>query len=133
MTAFVWTDRDGQDWFLENPSRIEAEAMAIASELDRHAEILESPERALRDAARTAIRNLTPRLEQLHRDLARWNAHALAATRTQAATLVEQIDRLPTSIAGACCWSSSCTPRRSGSGQSQATRPSCASGCSASR
>lgn len=99
MTGFTWTDRDGQDWELENPGRIEAEANAVATELDRFIDILEGPERALRDTARTAIRNLQPRLGQLHRDLARWNSHALAETRAEAARLVEQIDRLPTILA----------------------------------
>ncbi|MBY0301287.1 MULTISPECIES: hypothetical protein [Sphingomonas] len=99
MTAFVWTDRDGQRHELDTPAHIEAEAADIARELDRHVNILDGADRPLRDTARTAIRKLQPRLEQLQADLARWNDHAIAVTRTQAATLVEQIDRLPTIIA----------------------------------
>lgn len=99
MTAFVWTDRDGRDWELDNPTRIEAEATAVATELDRYIDILEGPERALRDTARAEISRVQPRLKQLHSDLARWNDHALAATRAEAMKLAEQIDRLPAMIA----------------------------------
>lgn len=96
MSAFVWTDRDGQDWELDNPKRIEAEAAAVATELDRYVDILDGPERAPRNKARAAIDRVQPRLEQLRGDLARWNEHALAMTRAEAAKLVEQIDRLRT-------------------------------------
>lgn len=98
MSAFVWTDRDGQDWFLDNPAPIEAEATEVATELDRYVDILEGPERALRETARTAIRNLQPRLDQLHSDLGRWNAHALASTRAEANALAGHIERLPAMI-----------------------------------
>lgn len=101
MTAFVWTDRDGRDWELNSPTRIEAEAAAVATELDRYVDILEGPERALRDTARAAISRVQPRLKQLHSDLAHWNDHALAVTRAEATKLAEQIDRLPAAIADA--------------------------------
>ena len=101
MTAFVWTDRDGRDWELNSPTRIEAEAAAVATELDRYVDILEGPERALRDTARDAITRVQPRLKQLHSDLAHWNDHALAMTQTEAAKLVEQIAKLPAMIADA--------------------------------
>ena len=99
MTAFVWADRDGQKWELDDPARIEAEATAIATELDRYIDILEGPERALRDTTRAAASRVQQRLKQLHNDLARWNGHALAVARAEAATLVEQIDRLPEMLA----------------------------------
>lgn len=101
MTAFVWTDSDGQEQKLDNPTRIEAEATAVATELDRYIDILEGPERALRDTARAAINSIQPRLKQLRSDLARWNDHALAVTRAEATKLAEQIDRLPAAIADA--------------------------------
>ena len=99
MTPFIWTDRDGQDWELDSPTRIETEAAAVATELDRYVDILDGPDRMVRDTARTAIRNLQPWLKQLRSDLARWNDHALAVTGAEAAKLVEQIDRLPGMIA----------------------------------
>ena len=99
MTAFVWTDRDARRHELGSPARIEAEAAAIAQEMDRYMDILDGGDRMLRDTARTAIRRLQSRLEQLRADLLRWNDHALAAIRAAAATLAEQIERLPATIA----------------------------------
>ena len=99
MTAFVWTDRDARRHELGSPARIEAEAAAIAQEMDRYMDILDGGDRMLRDTARTAIRRLQSRLEQLRADILRWNDHALAAIRAAAATLAEQIERLPATIA----------------------------------
>lgn len=99
MTSFVWIDRLGQRHELDGPSLIEAEAEALATEMDRYIDIHEGPERALRDTARAAISRVQLRLTQLHSDLARWDAHALAATRAEATKLAEQIDRLPAMIA----------------------------------
>lgn len=100
MSAFVWTDRDGQRHELDTPARIEAEAADIAQEMDRYVDILDGGDRLLRDTARAAIGKLQPRLERLRADIASWNEHTLAVIRTEAATLAEQIDRLPAMIAG---------------------------------
>ncbi len=95
----MWTDRDGRRHQLDSPAPIEAEAAAIAEEMDRYVAMLDNPDRMIRDPARAAIRKLQPRLDQLRDDLARWNAHAVAVTRAEAAKLAEHIDRLPAMIA----------------------------------
>ncbi len=99
MTAFIWTDRDGRRHELDRPAPIEAEAVAVAQEMDRYVDLLDGADRLLRDTARRAIRNLRLRLAQLRTDLADWNDHAITITRGEGAALVEQIDRLPGMIA----------------------------------
>lgn len=99
MTPFIWTDRDGRRHELDSPAPIEAEAAAIAQEMDRYVDLLDGADRLLRDTARRAVGNLRPRLAQLRTDLADWNDHAIAITRGEAAALVEEIDRLPAMIA----------------------------------
>lgn len=101
MSAFVWIDRDGRRHELGSPAPIEAEATALASEMDGCVALLDSPERQIRDPARAALRQLQLRLEQLRADLARWNEHAVAMTRLEAAKLAKEIERLPTMIADA--------------------------------
>lgn len=99
MSAFVWVDRDGRRHELESPAPIEAEAADVALEMEQYFDFLDSGDRLLRAAARAAIGKLQPRLEQLRADVGSWNEHAIAATRAEAATLAERIDRLPTMIA----------------------------------
>lgn len=99
MTAFVWIDRDGRRHELDSPARIEAEAAAIAQEMDRYVDILDGGDRMLRDTARTAIGRLRLRLEQLRADLASWNEHAVAVIGGEAMSLAKQIDELPGMIA----------------------------------
>ncbi|MGY4396700.1 hypothetical protein ACVWZA_001885 [Sphingomonas sp. UYAg733] len=99
MSAFVWTDREGERHELDSPAKIEAEVAAIEQEKDRYVAMLDHPDRMIRDPARTAIGKFQPRLEQLRHDLGRWNEHAVAVTRAEAAKLAEQIDRLPAMIA----------------------------------
>lgn len=99
MTSFVWTDRDRRQRELDSPALIEAEATAIAEEMDHYIELLGDPSGMIRDPARAAIGKLQLRLAQLRNDLARWNAHAMDITRAEAARLIEQIDKLPTILA----------------------------------
>jgi hypothetical protein len=99
VTAFVWTDRDGQRHELNSPARIEAEVAEVAREMDGYVALLDSPDRMLRDPARTAIGRLRPRLEQLRADLARWNEHAIAIIRGDAMNLAARIEELPGMIA----------------------------------
>lgn len=99
MTTFVWIDRRGQRHELNGPAPIEAEAGAAAAEMDGYVAVLDNPDRVLRDTARAAIIRLQPRLKRLHDDLVRWNDHAVASIRVEAAVLIEQIDKLPAMIA----------------------------------
>lgn len=99
MSAFLWVDRDGKRHDLDTPAPIEAEASALAEEMDRYVLMLDHPERMIRDPARIAIRKLRPALEQVRKDLARWNGQAFASARTEAAALAAQIEQLPTMIA----------------------------------
>lgn len=99
MTPFIWTDRDGHRHQLDGPRLIEAEAEAVMTEMDQYVTILDNPDPMLSNPARAAIRRLQPRLEQLRADIARWNDHALAILRSEAAALAEQINGLPASIA----------------------------------
>lgn len=99
MTRFVWIDRDGQRHELDSPAPIEAEAAAIAQEMDSCVIMLDSPDRMIRDPARSAAGRLKHRLERLRVDLVRWNDHAVALTRAEAAKLARQIDRLPITVA----------------------------------
>lgn len=99
MTLFVWTDRQGQRHELDNPALIEAEAAALAQEMDRYVDMLDNPDRMIRDPARAAIGRLQSKLKRLSDDLTSWNDHAIAVTRAEAAKLAEQIDRLPTTLA----------------------------------
>lgn len=99
MSGFVWIDRRGQRHEPDSPVPIEAEAAAVAQEMDRYVDILDGADRLLRDTAGAAIGKLQPRLKQLRADLARWNDHAIAIARGEAAALANQIDRLPGMIA----------------------------------
>jgi len=99
VTSFVWTDRDRRQRELDSPAPIEAEAAAIAQEMDHFIDLLGDPSGMIRDPARAAIGRLQLRLAQLRDDLARWNAHAMAITRAEAARLIQQIDKLPTILA----------------------------------
>ena len=57
MSAFVWTDRQGKRHELDSPAPIEAEATAIAQEMDGYVAMLDNPDRMIRDPARAACRN----------------------------------------------------------------------------
>lgn len=99
MTGFVWIDRDRRRHELDTPAPIEAEAATISQEMDSCVIMLDSPDRMIRDPARSAAGRLGSRLERLRADLVRWNDHAVALTRAEAAKLAGQIDRLPITIA----------------------------------
>lgn len=97
--TFVWTDRQGQRHELDSPAPIEAEAAAVADEMNGYVTMLDNPDRMIRDPARTAIGKLQPRLGRLRDELARWNDHAVAVTRAEAAKLVGQIEDLSAMVA----------------------------------
>lgn len=97
--TFVWIDPDGYRLELDSPASIEAEAEAVARDIDRFVGLLENPDRMIRDPARNAINALQLKLTRLHGDLARWNTHAVAVTEREAVTLVRYIDELPANLA----------------------------------
>ena len=97
--TFVWTDRQGQPHELDSPAPIEAEAAAVADEMNGYVTMLDNPDRMIRDPARTAIGKLQPRLGRLRDEFARWNDHAVAVTRAEAGKLVGQIEDLSAMVA----------------------------------
>jgi hypothetical protein len=99
VSVFTWIDGKGRQHELDSPVLIEAEAAALADEMDSYVAILDDPDPRLRDKARAMIVKLQPRLARLRADLARWNDHAVAVARGEVAVLAEQIDRLPAMIA----------------------------------
>lgn len=99
--TFVWFDRHRGRHELTSCQPIEDEAEALSSEIDRLVLLSLSNEPTVREPARNAIRVATDRLEQLRADLGRWNAYADEMTAKAAATLVEQIDLLPTMLRAA--------------------------------
>lgn len=97
--SFTWTDRDGRRHDLTKPKPMEDEAEAFAREIDRYLDLAADPDPLMRNPARAATRAAHARLETLHADLVRWNAHADGETRRAAAELAGRIDGLPDTMA----------------------------------
>lgn len=98
--SFAWKDRDERSHDLESFEPILAEAETISREIDDLVALLENEERMIRDRARALLQPLQARLEQLQRDVARWNAYAGAETRRAAGALLHEIGALPGRIGG---------------------------------
>jgi hypothetical protein len=97
--SFSWRDRDGQSHDLAGFEPIVAEAESISREIDDLVALIESEERMIRDPARALLQPLQARLEELGRDVARWNGYASAETRRAADALLREIDALLGKIA----------------------------------
>lgn len=99
MTEFFWTNGEGQQLNLDDPTAIEAEMEEISQDIDAVIGMLDDPDRFIRDMARKVIQSHRPRMEKLQADLARWNVHAAALIREGASQLVILIDGLPEMLA----------------------------------
>ena len=94
MISFEWVDRYGNAHALSSPVPIDDEAEAISQEIDQVLERMENASAEPKSELRLVIRNHSLRLQQLRADAESWNCHAYELIDTDAAKLVEYIDKL---------------------------------------